>query len=102
MKEESLIDDGLLHDEAHAADAFQKLNAAYPQHEDTIASCMWMGSETMADGSLLHHFKHSETRNRFTFRPASEGNIGGTVIGRIETGEDSADGDAVLSALGKI
>lgn len=102
MTEKMLGEDGFSYDESQAPKAFQQLIATFPHHEDTIQSCMWMGSETMADGSLLHHFKHSETRNRFTFRPASEGNIGGTVIGRIETGEDSADGDAVLSALGKI
>ena len=99
MFEQTLGEDGFSYDESQAPKAFQQLIAIFPQHEETIQSCMWMGSETMADGSLRHHFKHRDTRNKFTFRPAEDGSLGGTVIGRIETGEDSDNGDAVLSAL---
>ena len=102
MTEDTLGDDGFSYDESQAPKAFQQLLAAHPQHEDTISSCMWMGSETMADNSLRHHFKHRHTRNKFTFRPHIEGSLGGTVIGRVETGEDSEDGNAVLRALAQI
>ena len=102
MTQQTIAGDGFSYDEAQAPEAFRLLIAAHPDHEDTITSCMWMGSETMADGSILHHFKHSDTRNRFTFRPSADGSIAGTVIGYSETGEETADADAVLGALDRL
>lgn len=102
MTQQAIADDGFSYDEAKAPEAFRLLLQAHPAHESTITSCMWMGSETMADGSILHHFKHRDTRNRFTFRPATGGGIAGTVIGRNETGEETADADAVLGALERL
>ena len=102
MTKQTLAEDGFSHDEEQAPEAFRLLIEAHPAHEDTITSCMWMGSQTMADGSRVHHFKHRDTRNRFTFRPSADGTSGGTVIGRTETGEESTDADDVLGALDRI
>ena len=98
----ALKQDSFSYDESEAPDAFERLIDAFPQHQETIQSCMWMGRDTAPDGSSVHHFKHIETRNRFTFRPSPDGGIGGTVVGTTETGEESADGDAVLSLIDKL
>ena len=37
-----------------------------------------------------------------SFQSAADGSIRGTVIGQIETGEDSDNGDAVMSALDQL
>lgn len=88
--------------ETQAPEIFEVLIDTYPQHQETIQSCIWMGVDSMADGSLLHHFKHCATRNSFTFRPEPNGGIGGTIVGRIETGEESSDADAVFSQIDKL
>lgn len=89
-------------DESEAQGAFESLIDAYPQHQTMLQSCMWTRLEIMLDGSRIHHFEHIETGNRFTFRPNPNGAIGGTVIGLIETGEESADADAVLGLIGRL
>ena len=91
-----------IYDEDCAPDSIEALIDAYPQYQETIQSCMWMGVDIMADGSELHFFKHIGTRNSFTFRPEPNGGIGGTIVGRIETGEESSDADAVFSQIDKL
>jgi hypothetical protein len=64
----------------------EMLLAAHPDRAMAIGSLMWM---SRTNG--LHYLKHRISRRMITFDEAT-----GVVRGRLDTGEESEDGDAVL------